>query len=118
MKYAVIKTGGKQYKVSEGDVIEVDNLAKKANEKITFNEVLLVVDEQGAKIGKPMLSDEKVEATVLEEKRGEKLYVSKYKAKVRYRRRIGFRAALTKVKIEKIGKAKEKTATKSKTKSK
>ncbi len=116
MKYSVIKTGGKQYRVSEGDVIEIDKIGKKANEKIAFNDVLLIVNDDGLKIGKPVLEGEKVEATVLEEKRGEKIYVSKYKAKVRYRKRIGFRAELTKVKIDKISGTK--TATKPKSKSK
>ena len=125
MKYAVIKTGGKQYKVSEGDVIEIDNLNKKKDEKITFNEVLLLVSDSAVKVGKPVVANEKVEAVVVEELRGEKLYVAKYKAKVRYRKRIGFRAALTKVRIEKIGDKKEsivkeekKTAVKKEPKSK
>jgi large subunit ribosomal protein L21 len=107
MKYAVIKTGGKQYKVSEGDIIEVDNLDKKKDEKVVFDEVLLLVSDSSTKIGKPFIIGEKVEAIVVEELRGEKLYVAKYKSKVRYRKRIGFRAALTKIKIEKIGDKKE-----------
>jgi large subunit ribosomal protein L21 len=106
MKYAVIKTGGKQYKVSEQDVIEVDNLGERKDDKVVFDDVLLLVTDSGVKIGKPFLTD-KVEGKILENIRGEKLYVSKYKAKVRYRRRIGFRAALTKVRIEKIGDKKE-----------
>ncbi len=116
MKYAVIKTGGKQYKVFEGDIIEIDSIGKKANEKIVFNDVLMVVDDSGVKIGKPVLEGEIVEATVLEEKRGDKLYISKYKAKVRYRKRTGFRALLTKIRIDNISTAKAATKPKSKSK--
>ena len=103
MKYAVIKTGGKQYKVSEGDIIEVDRLNKEVG-KISFDEVLLYVDENAVKIGKPTLL-EKVEGMLLENTKGEKIRVSKYKSKVRYRRTTGFRASLSKVKIEKVGNA-------------
>jgi large subunit ribosomal protein L21 len=106
MNYAVIRTGGKQYKVSEGDVIEIDRLADK-NGKISFEEVLLLVNDGKVKLGKPTISGEKVEAKLVENIRGEKLRVSKYKAKVRYRRTTGFRAELSKVQIEKIGGAKK-----------
>ena len=104
MKYAVIKTGGKQYRVSEGDVIEVDRIADK-NGKVSFEEVLLLVNDGKVKLGKPTISGESVEGKLLENIRGEKIRVSKYKAKVRYRRTTGFRAELSKVQIEKIGKA-------------
>lgn len=100
MKYAVIKTGGKQYKVSEGDIIEVDRLNKEIG-KIFFDDVLLYVDEKTVNIGKPTLS-EKVEGMLLENIKGDKIRVSKFKSKVRYRRTSGFRASLSKVKIEKI----------------
>lgn len=102
MKYAVIKTGGKQYKVSEGDVIEIDRLPQE-NGKVTFADVLLYVTEDSVKIGKPMVAGEAVEATLVENFKGEKLRVSKYKSKVRYRKSIGFRASLSRVKIEKVG---------------
>lgn len=108
MKYAVIKTGGKQYRVSEGDVIEIDRIADK-NGKISFEDVLLVVSDGKVKLGKPTISGEKVEAKLLENIRGEKVRVAKYKAKVRYRRVTGFRAELSKVQIEKIGGAAKKS---------
>jgi large subunit ribosomal protein L21 len=101
MKYAVIKTGGKQYKVSEGDVIEIDRILNKDG-KVVFDEVLLVSSDAGVKIGKPTVENAKVEAKVLEDLKGEKIRVSKFKSKVRYRRVTGFRAFLTKVQIEKI----------------
>jgi large subunit ribosomal protein L21 len=102
MNYAVIKTGGKQYKVSVGDVIEVDRISGKDG-KISFEEVLLLVNDGKVKVGKPFITGEKVEGKILEDFRGVKVRVSKFKSKVRYRRTTGFRAALTKVKIEKIG---------------
>jgi large subunit ribosomal protein L21 len=122
MSYAVIKTGGKQYKISEGDIIEIDRIAGN-NGKISFEEVLLLVNDGKVKVGKPFLSGEKVEGKILEDIRGVKLRVSKFKSKVRYRRTTGFRAALTRVQIEKIGGAREekpvvKKATERKTASK
>lgn len=101
MKYAVIKTGGKQYKVKEGDVIEVDRLSEKG-QKVVFDNLLLVVTDGAVKIGKPKILKGKVEAQLIENIRGEKIRVSKFKAKVRYRKTTGFRANLSKVKITKI----------------
>jgi large subunit ribosomal protein L21 len=103
MKYAVIKTGGKQYKVSEGDVLEVERLKAEKDSKISFDNVLLLVSDSSVKIGKPFLAGEKVEAKLLENIKGEKIRVSKYKSKVRFRRTTGFRASISKVLIEKIG---------------
>jgi large subunit ribosomal protein L21 len=108
MKYAIIKTGGKQYKVTEGDIIEVDRLPQEEGQ-IFFDEVLLLVNDDGVKIGKPTVTGEKVEAKVLGSLKGVKVRVSKFKSKVRYRRVSGFRASLTKVQIEKISGASEKT---------
>ena len=111
---AVIKTGGKQYKVSEGDIIEVDKLDAKEG-PLTFEEVLLVVSDENVQIGKPFISDVKVSGKLLEQKKGEKIRVAKYKSKVRYRRVTGFRAQLSKVQIEKIEPLKGKTAEKAST---
>ena len=102
MKYAVIKSGGKQYRVSEGDIIEVDRLPD-TKRKLSFEDVLLFVSDGSVKIGRPYVSGEKVEASLVENLKGDKIRVSKYKAKVRYRRTIGFRPYLSKIKIEKIG---------------
>lgn len=101
MKFAIIKTGGKQYKVSEGDVLEVERL--NVNEgRINFEEVLLYATETDLKIGKPFLNDVVVKATVLNEKRGKKVVVSKYKAKAKYRRSNGHRQHLSEIKIDEI----------------
>lgn len=102
MEYAVIRTGGKQYRVSAGDVLEVDKLAGDNDSSISFDDVLLWVSSSAVKIGKPKLSDVKVKAKILEQKKGDKIRVSKFKSKVRYRKTIGFRALLSKVMIEKI----------------
>lgn len=102
MKYAVIKSGGKQYKVSEGDVIEIDRLPQEKG-KVTFGDVLLLVADGAVKLGKPTVTNEKVEAALVENFKGDKIRVSKYKSKVRYRKTIGFRASLSRVKIEKVG---------------
>jgi large subunit ribosomal protein L21 len=88
--------------VSEGDIIEIDRISGK-NGKISFEEVLLLVSDGEVKVGKPVIKGEKVEGKILENIRGEKVRVSKFKSKVRYRRTTGFRAALTKVQIGKIG---------------
>jgi len=101
MQYAVIKTGGKQYRVSEGDIIEVDKLELKDN-SVVFDNVLLVVTDDSVQIGKPFIQDAKVKGKLLEQKKGEKIRVAKFKSKVRYRRVAGFRAMLSKVQIEKI----------------
>jgi large subunit ribosomal protein L21 len=102
MKYAVIKTGGKQYKVKEGQTIEVEKLEAEKNKPVEFDEVLLSVDQDKVKIGQPKL-DEKVKGKVIEQVKGKKLTVFKFKAKTGYRRKIGHRQNQTKVLIEKIG---------------
>ena len=99
-KFAVIRIGGKQYRVSEGEEILVDKLidAKKVSP-----EVLLVVDGEKIEIGKPVLTKAKVTVKVLVEvEKGEKIDVFKYKAKSRERRHVGFRAKYTRLLIEKI----------------
>lgn len=101
MNYAVIKTGGKQYKVAEGDIIEVQRLNSK-NEKIVFEDVLLLVTEKDVKIGKPTVNA-KVIGKIIENKKGQKTRVAKFKSKVRYRRVTGFRPQISVVQIEKIG---------------
>lgn len=109
-KYAVIRLGGKQYKVSETEEILVDKIL---NPKDLNVEVLLVVDREkgtpdtknfgvGVKIGKPKVAGAKVKIKIISEEKGEKLLVTKYKAKSRYRRRMGFRPQYTRLLIEKI----------------
>lgn len=103
MKYAVIRTGGKQYKVQEGDTIEIEHVSGILNEAILFDEVLLVNDTDGYKIGAPTLADLQVKGVIMEHFRGKKIRVGKFKSKVRHRRVMGHRQSLSKVKIETIG---------------
>ncbi|GDX61904.1 hypothetical protein LBMAG33_2140 [Candidatus Levyibacteriota bacterium] len=102
MQYAIIRTGGKQYKVKVDDVIEIDRL-NSLSDIIIFNEVLLVSMDGKVIIGKPFISDMKVSAKVLADFKGEKIRVAKFKAKARYRRVIGFRPSLTRIQINSIG---------------
>lgn len=99
MKIAVIKTGGKQYKVKESQVLKIEKLSVKDGENIKFN-TLLIADEDGNKvdIGRPSLG-EKVEGKVLESDKGKKISVIKFKSKVRYKRNVGHRQPFTKVEI-------------------
>ncbi len=102
MRYAVIASGGKQYKVSEGDVIDVEKLAVIANDPISFDQVLLSVADEAISIGKPLVAGALVKGTVVEQRKGEKIRVAKFKAKVRYRRVTGKRQHLTRIKIDSI----------------
>lgn len=102
MQYVVIKTGGKQYKLSEGDEVELEKLPYDNNQEVIFDEVLLFVSDNDIKIGKPFIPGITVKAKVLEQKKGEKIRVAKFRAKSRYRRVMGHRQLLTKVRIEKI----------------
>ena len=112
MKYAIVKTGGKQYKVSEGDIIDVERLKVEKNEKVIFDNVLLLVSDSSVKIGKPFLAGEKVEGKLVDNFKGEKIRVAKFKAKARYRRVTGFRASISRVQIEKVGGVKVKSTEK------
>ncbi len=100
--YAVIKTGGKQYRVAEGDVLNVEKLNAEAGSEVVFDEVLTVVNDTDVKIGQPVVEGAKVTAKVVEQGKGEKILVFKYKAKSNYRKRQGHRQPFTKVEISKI----------------
>jgi large subunit ribosomal protein L21 len=102
MKYAVVKTGGKQYKISEGDILEVERLSLGDEKEISFDDVLLYTADGVVRVGTPMLSGIEIKATVLGQIKGKKIRVAKYKAKVRYRRVTGHRQLLTKVQISSI----------------
>ncbi len=108
MKYAVIQTGGKQYRVCEGDIISVERLVVKPAEKITFSDVLLYVSDEDVKVGMPIISGMSVIAESVGDIRGPKIRVSKFKSKVRFRRVTGHRQALTTLKITQIGSEKAK----------
>ncbi|MBI2637094.1 MAG: 50S ribosomal protein L21 [Parcubacteria group bacterium] len=102
---AVIRTGGKQYKVRLGDTIKVEKLdAEAGTGKVDFNDVLLVADEAGenVKIGAPVIAGATVAAAVLAQGRAKKIDVIKYKRKVRYRKKYGHRQPFTAVRIDEI----------------
>lgn len=99
MGQAVIRTGGKQYRVSEGDVVRVERLAGEAGEKISFDQVLAVGEGESLKVGKPTVSGAKVDGEIVEQGRGEKIIVFKFKRRKRYRRKQGHRQDYTAVKI-------------------
>lgn len=100
--YAIIATGGKQYRVAEGDVLFVEKLAGELDEQVVFSDVLTVVEDGSVKIGTPYLAGAKVTAKVLKQGKDKKILVYKYKSKANYRRRQGHRQPYTKVSIEKI----------------
>jgi large subunit ribosomal protein L21 len=104
---AVIKTGGKQYVVAEGDTLKVEKLEGAEGDKINFEEVLLVAEPDGSKatIGAPFIDGVKIPATIVAHGRAKKVLVSKFKAKSRYYKRYGHRQPFTEVQIGAIGKA-------------
>ena len=100
--YAIIKTGGKQYKVAEGSEIIVEKLDAAEGDSVTFEEVLALGEGSELKIGRPFVEGAKVTASVVKNGKGPKIRILKYRHKTNYRRRQGHRQPFTKVKIEKI----------------
>ncbi|EFM09313.1 MULTISPECIES: 50S ribosomal protein L21 [Paenibacillus] len=100
--YAIIETGGKQYKVQEGDVLFIEKLEAGAGESITFDRVLAVSKGDALVAGTPVVAGASVSAKVEKQGRGKKIIVYKYKAKKNYRRKQGHRQPYTKVTIESI----------------
>ncbi|HTG69192.1 50S ribosomal protein L21 [Paenibacillus sp. FSL A5-0031] len=100
--FAIIVTGGKQYKVQEGDVIYIEKLDSEAGESVTFDRVLAVSKGDGLVTGTPVVSGATVTGKVEKQGKGQKIIVYKYKAKKNYRRKQGHRQPFTKVTIEKI----------------
>lgn len=102
MQYAVIETGGKQYKISSGDVLEVDRLNVKAGDSVMLDKVLLMVKDGIVEIGAPYLEGVSVAAKVVDNFRGEKVRAARFRAKSHYHRVTGFRAELTRLEISDI----------------
>ena len=100
--HAIIETGGKQYKVSEGDTLFIEKLPVEAGNAVTFDKVLAVIDGDKATFGTPLVNGAKVDATVVKNGKGKKIIVFKYKPKKGYRRKQGHRQPYTKVTIGKI----------------
>jgi large subunit ribosomal protein L21 len=103
MAYAIIRTGGKQYRVSPGDIIRIPSLVdKNEGDQIEFSEVLAAGDDKGVRIGAPTLSGTSVTATVVKHGRSPKIIVFKFKRRKHYKRKHGHRQGFTAVKIEAI----------------
>lgn len=100
--YAVVKTGGKQYRVSPGDSVEVEKLPYEVGQQIELDQVLLVANGNGAQIGQPLVEGAKVKATVTRQVKGRKIIVYKYRSSKRYRRKRGHRQNYTRLRIDEI----------------
>ena len=102
---AVIKTGGKQYRVSEGDKLNVETLAGEPGDELELGEVLMIHDGDSVEVGKPVLEGAKVTAKLIEHGRGDKIKIVKFKRRKHYRRQMGHRQNYTRVEITGISKA-------------
>lgn len=100
--YAVIKTGGKQYKVAPGDLLRVEKLEAKKGDTIELNEVFMVADGDKVNVGKPSVAGAKVTAEVMGEGRGEKLLIFKHRRRKGFRKTIGHRQDFTTIKVKEI----------------
>ena len=100
--HAIIETGGKQYKVAEGDTLFIEKLPAEAGDAVTFSKVLAVIDGDKLTVGTPVVEGAKVDATVVKNGKGKKIRIFKYTPKKGYRKRQGHRQPYTKVEIGKI----------------
>jgi len=100
--YAVIQTGGKQYRVAQGETLRVEKLLASAGDKLTFEALMLADDAGGVTVGKPLVAGASVQAEVLEQGLGEKIVIFKYRRRKNYRRKQGHRQPFTSLKITSI----------------
>jgi large subunit ribosomal protein L21 len=112
MAYAIIKTGGRQYRVAEGDTIDVDLLDVEAGKTTTFGDVLMFVDGKDLTHGNPLIAGARVTAEVVEQRKDKKVIAFKFKRRKGYHRTVGHRRKLTRVKIRSISIGAKKTAAK------
>jgi large subunit ribosomal protein L21 len=112
MAYAIIKTGGRQFRVAEGDTIDVDILDVEPGKTATFGDVLMFADGDNVTHGNPLISDAKVTAEVVEQRKDKKVIAFKYKRRKGYHRTVGHRRKLTRVKIKSINVGAKKATTK------
>jgi large subunit ribosomal protein L21 len=112
MAYAIIKTGGRQYRIAEGDTIDVDLLAIEAGKTATFGDVLMYADGENLTHGNPLISGAKVTAEVVEQRKDRKVIAFKFKRRKGYHRTVGHRRKLTRVKIKSISIGSKKAAAK------
>ena len=100
--YAIVQTGGKQYRVKPGDEVQIERLGVETGSSVELDRVLMISDGDSVQIGSPLVAGAKVTAEVLSEDKGEKMQVFRYKPKVRYRRLTGHRQKYTRVRINEI----------------
>jgi large subunit ribosomal protein L21 len=100
--YAVIKTGGKQHKVAEGDVLSIEKLEGDKGAEIVFEEVLMVFDDQSVKVGKPFVEGAQVTGEIITQKKGPKIHVFRMTRRKGFKKKTGHRQELTSMKIKKI----------------
>ena len=112
MAYAIIKTGGRQFRVAEGDTLDVDLLDVEPGKTATFGDVLLFADGKDVTHGDPLVSGAKVTAEVLEQRKDKKIVAFKYKRRKGYHRTVGHRRKLTRIKIKSINVGAKKTSAK------
>jgi large subunit ribosomal protein L21 len=110
MAYAIIKTGGRQYRVAEGDTIDVDLLDLEAGKQATFGDVLMHADGDDITHGSPLISGAKVTGEVVEQRKDKKVIAFKYRRRKGYHRTVGHRRKLTRIKIKSISLGAKKTA--------
>lgn len=97
--YAVVATGGKQYRVQEGDTLRIEKISGEVGSDVAFDQVLMVSDGDDVKVGQPVVENAVVNGTIIEQGKGRKILVFKYKRRKRYRRKQGHRQLFTAVKI-------------------
>jgi large subunit ribosomal protein L21 len=112
MTYAIIKTGGRQYRVAEGDTIDIDLVDVEAGKTATFGDVLMYADGKNLTHGDPLISGAKVTAEVVEQRKDKKVIAFKFRRRKGYHRTVGHRRKLTRVKIKSINVGAKKAATK------
>jgi len=100
--YAVVSTGGKQYKVQKGETLRIEKIQGEVGSKVTFDKVLLVADGENIRVGQPMVEKAAVQASIVEQDKAKKILVFKYKRRKRYRRKAGHRQPYTAIRIDGI----------------
>jgi large subunit ribosomal protein L21 len=100
--YAVVSTGGKQYKVQKGETLRIEKIPGEVGGKVTLDQVLLVADGESIRVGRPMIEKAAVQASIVEQDKAKKILVFKYKRRKRYRRKAGHRQPYTAIRIDGI----------------
>jgi large subunit ribosomal protein L21 len=100
--YAVVNTGGKQYKVQKGETLRIEKIPGEVGTQVTFDKVLMVADGENVRVGQPLLEKAAVQASIVEQDRAKKIIIFKYKRRKRYRRKQGHRQPYTAIRIDGI----------------